>query len=200
MRLQDDNLAVILLAGGEATRLPGKLQLDVRGVSLLEHVARNAAAIGKIYLSARAPLPPSLPARLSCDIIPDRPGAAGPLGGLLSAAGAIEETHFVALAGDMPFFGVCEAAELLCAYEPAVEGVVPVDGAARVHPLCALYDRRAFMYAGKAALRAGQTSMRGVLQRMAIKSITLRNPQALFNVNTPADREVLLECTAVPTR
>ena len=49
--------AVVILAGGEATRLPGKLALDVGDVPLLVRVYRNVSPERETWLSTKGPLP-----------------------------------------------------------------------------------------------------------------------------------------------
>ena len=55
---------VCILAGGEATRLPGKLALDVGELPMLVRVYRNVSPGRTTWLSTKGPLPPELAAHI----------------------------------------------------------------------------------------------------------------------------------------
>ena len=79
----DAGTGVVILAGGEATRLPGKLELDAGGLPLIVRVLQNVRAAGPVYVSANRSFPPEIDMALHCPIVVDRHPGRGPLSGLL---------------------------------------------------------------------------------------------------------------------
>src|SRR5579883_1382302 len=136
-----DDVAVVILAGGNATRLPGKLELDAGGGPLLLRVYRNVLAIGPVFVSANRTFPAALDESLRCPIVIDRSPGHGPLSGLVSTFAHVRQARVFVVAGDAPFAGAGTAEELLAAWEAGIEAVVPVDAQGRLQPLCAVYER-----------------------------------------------------------
>ena len=188
---------VLILAGGEATRLPGKLALDAGGLPMLARVYRNFATDGEgepleIVLSTQATLVRELDAYLPIAAVVDRYARRGPLGGMLSSLPFMRARYVFAVAGDMPFVDLAFARHVADAYVAGDEAVVPLsrdaNGASYREPLCALYDRVAFVREGRAVMRTGRGSLGAVLARMRVREIapatTVRTTR---NVNTASD-------------
>ena len=96
----------MILAGGRATRFPGKLERHVDGEPMLLRVYRNARATGlPVYVAAGAPLSDALATRLDVPVLLDRWPYAGPLRALLSACEALPHARMFAVAGDEPRVG-----------------------------------------------------------------------------------------------
>ena len=163
-----DDLSVVILAGGKATRFPGKLDAMIEGEKLLARVQRNLRDAGPIVLAVR-------------DRIPEK----GPLGGLYSAALDVRTRLIFAAAGDAPNLGTEVVDALLAAMQPQDEAVVPEhDG--YIEPLAALYDREAVVREVPHLLAGNELSMRALLARLAVRRVAL-DARHFFNVNTPED-------------
>lgn len=189
----DAGLGVVILAGGEATRLPGKLELDAGGVPLVVRVLRNVRAAGPVYVSANRSFPPDIDMALDCPVIIDRWLQRGPLSGLCSALEFVREPWVFTVAADAPLVGAAVAAELARAWEPGIQAVVPVNAQGRLEPLCALYERQAFLEASAAALRGGSGGVAAVVERLPTKRVRLSDERVFANVNTAADRRTILQ-------
>lgn len=193
-------IGVVILAGGEASRLPGKLALFAGDVPMLVRVYRNVSPGRRTVVSCRTALPPEIDAQIPCAKIPDRFQLRGPLCGLLSAMDALATPLIFAVAGDAPFVGSAFIDRLAQAWQPGDEAVVPVHERSerkRFEPLAALYDRAAFLREGTEVMR-GKPSMHAVVERLRVRPYLIRsNEEGIFtNVNTPADYAALSEALA----
>ena len=95
--------AVVILAGGRATRLPGKLERMFAGRTLLERVYRNVREFAPVIVAGAGSFNDSIDAMLDCPIVIDRWPGRGPLAGLLSASAEISAEYMFAVAGDAEF-------------------------------------------------------------------------------------------------
>lgn len=180
-------LGVVLLAGGQASRLPGKLELDAGGVPLLLRVYENVRAAGRVYVSAAGGFPPSIDRALDCPIIVDRRPHRGPLAALDNVLPHVREPRVFVVAGDAPFVTARVAAELAAAWEPGLQAVVPVNTQGHLEPLCALYDRAALLAAAREVLAQGSGGVAAAVERLHAKRVRLSNERVFANVNTAAD-------------
>ena len=182
------DVAVCILAGGRATRLPGKLLLDVSGVPMVVRVYENVAAGREAALAvadaSAAPLA-GIGARVVVDAWPD----AGPLGGLLSACAVLRAPWVFAVAGDAPFVTSAILDALSAARCAGDEAVVPVHGSGRLEPLAALYERARVLVAGRELLESGGRAMHALLDRLHVRTVPFDDGEAFANVNTPAEYE-----------
>lgn len=189
MRLTDT--AVVILAGGQARRLPGKLELDAGGVPLVVRVYRNVREVGPVYVSAAGSFARDIDIALECPIIVDRWPRCGPLAALYGVLGHVRERRVFVVAADAPFVDVHTAEELAAAWQPDVQAVVPVNAAGLLEPLCALYERAGLLDAAEAALRGGSGAVAAAVERLGAKRVRLSNERVFANVNTAADRTLL---------
>jgi molybdopterin-guanine dinucleotide biosynthesis protein A len=185
------DVAVVILAGGEATRFPGKLESDAGGMPLLLRVYRNVRSIGPVYVSANAPFGPEVTRELDCAIVPDRRPARGPLGGIVSTFESVLQPLCFTVAGDSPFVDRSVFDRLLAAWEPRLEAAV-AERAGRLEPLCAIYAREAFLREGRRELATGSGAVRAVVERLAHRRVSFPDERALAGINTIADRDALL--------
>ncbi len=188
-------IGVAIVAGGRATRLPGKLGLGLAGVPLVVRVFDNLARgrAREVVVSVQAPPGDQIAAALAAPFVIDRRPDLGPLGGLLSALPLIRAARVFAVAGDAPFVDYAVLDALCAAWDGTDDAVVPIHGPdERIEPLAALYGRAAFLRAGWATLRAGQRSLRAVLQRLRVRRVPFADARAFLNVNTPADYDALV--------
>lgn len=182
---------VVILAGGEATRFPGKLESDAGGVPLLLRVYRNVRSIGPVYVSANAPFSETVAHELDCAVIPDREPRRGPLGGIVSVFESISEPLCFTVAGDAPLVDRAVFDRLSGAWAPHLEAVVAErDG--RIEPLCAIYAREAFLHEAKRELAGGSGAVRAVVERLVHRRVSFPDGRALAGINTIAERDALL--------
>ncbi|HLN46739.1 MAG TPA: molybdenum cofactor guanylyltransferase [Magnetospirillaceae bacterium] len=194
----------VLLAGGPATRLPGKLALDVEGEPMLVRSYRRLTASGwPCVISARTPLAPALARALrDPEVALDEIADGGPLAGLCSAARAVRTPLFFAAAADLPNLTADFARALVAAYDaapaPKPNAVLPTWDDGHVEPLAALYEREAFVGGAEAALAAGKRKVTAALDGLRVLGYRVEAHDActLLNVNTPADFETLRRTSA----
>ena len=185
------DIAVVILAGGEATRFPGKLESDAGGIPLLLRVYRNVRSIGPVSISANAPFADEIARELDCPVVPDRERGHGPLGGIVSTFESISRPLCFTVAGDAPFVGAGVFKRLAAAWDPQTEAVVAERGG-RLEPLCAIYSREAFLREGRPELAAGSGAVRAVVEKLAYRRVSFQDERALAGINTTAERDALL--------
>jgi molybdopterin-guanine dinucleotide biosynthesis protein A len=187
-------VAVIVLAGGEATRLPGKLALDAGDVPMLVRVYRNVSAGRVTMLSCKATLPPEIDRLLDAPAVIDRWPQRGPLSGVLSTMSELRSPWVFVVAGDAPFVDVAFIDRLEAQLETDDDALVPyhiVDGERRIEPLAALYRRDAFVREGLPVLLAGNGAVRTVIDRLRTRYVEIDDARIFANVNTPADYDAV---------
>jgi molybdenum cofactor guanylyltransferase len=186
-----DGVAIVILAGGRATRFPGKLEWAVAGEPMLLHVYRNARATGcPVIVAARGSFGFAIDAALDCPISIDRLGYEGPLAGLASACDQVQQERVFALAADMPRVDASVISEIASHWRPGVEALVPSHSTG-IEPLAALYDRSAVVRETPALLAHGRAAMRDLVERLETRFVRLPKRHFL-NVNTPADARLLI--------
>jgi molybdopterin-guanine dinucleotide biosynthesis protein A len=190
---RDTTIGVCILAGGEATRLPGKLALDVGDVPMLVRVYRNVSPGRETWVSTKGALPPEIDAHLAAPAVVDRWSLRGPLSGLVSTMGMMRTPWVFAVAGDAPFVTGAFIDELAAHVRADLDAIVPQheDGRKRIEPLAALYRREAFVREGLAVLRSGEGMLRFVLDRLRTAYVEVTDPRIFTNVNTPQDYAAL---------
>jgi len=184
-----DPIAVCILAGGEATRLPGKLALNVGEIPMLVRVYRNVSPGRAVWLSTKGPLPSPLASAIDARQVVDRWPQRGPLSGLLSTFSEIRSPWVFAVAGDAPFIDAAFIDRLATSIVPGYEAVVPIHGdeRRRIEPLAALYDREAFLREGLPVLLGGEGALRAVIDRLRASFVPVDDSRVFENVNTPDD-------------
>jgi molybdopterin-guanine dinucleotide biosynthesis protein A len=189
-----DTFSVIVLAGGRAKRLPGKLQAEIGGTTLLARVVDNLKPLGaEIVLSVDAGFDRSIARGLGVRIVSDTTPERGPAAALATAIEAVATTYFFAVPGDAPFVDANFARTLLLARREGDEAVVAFEGAVplgRLHPLPALYERAAFARAARKTLATEKPSLHAVLGSLTVRRVGFtQGERCLVNVNTPEDLE-----------
>jgi molybdopterin-guanine dinucleotide biosynthesis protein A len=187
---------VCILAGGEATRLPGKLALEVGDVPMLVRVYRNVSPGRETWLSTKGPLPEAIAAHVGAPPqVVDRWPLRGPLSGLLSTLSEMRAEWVFAVAGDAPFVDAAFVDRLEAQTAPQFDAIVPMHdaNAKRIEPLAALYRREAFLREGMPVLLGGEGALRLVIDRLRTRFVPVRDEQAFANVNTPDDYAKLRE-------
>lgn len=195
-------IGICILAGGEATRLPGKLFLAAGDVPMLVRVYRNVSPGRETWISTKGALPAEIDAALAAPMVVDRWTRRGPLSGLLSTMSEMRTEWVFACAGDAPFVDAAFVDRLAVHVADtadgtggaALEAVVPAHDAAgrRIEPLAALYRREAFLREGLPVLLGGDGALRLVIDRLRTKFVPVpEDERALANVNTPQDYAAL---------
>ena len=173
------DVAVCILAGGKATRLPGKLALDAGGIPMAVRVFRNVGA-GHEAAFAVGSVAPTWDDAGAAFVI-DRWPNSGPLGGLLSACTVLHAPWIFAVAGDAPFVTSALLDALRATAQPGDEALVPVHGegaSERREPLAALYDRRRALAAGEPLMTSHTRSMHALLDRLRVRTLRFEDDAA----------------------
>jgi len=201
----EKRVTVIVLAGGSATRLPGKLALPVNGEPMLVRVVRALSATGApCIVAANDLLPAEIAAQLRVPIVYDDHPGEGPLAALASSAAAVDTPYFFAAAGDMPGLDAAFVARVLAVAqaEDWPDAVVPAHADATLEPLAALYKTAPWLAAARIALGDGRRNVTAALDglRTIHYPIEPEDEAALANVNTPSDYESLRSASRVRDR
>jgi len=187
--------AGVLLAGGRSLRMGSdKALLRAGGVELWRRQRDLLRWVcgGNVWVSARV-RPDWLPEgglwiADACD--------AGPMGGVVTALGEVEEEYALALALDLPFVSEAFLEEIVRRLEPGM-GVVPRRGG-MFEPLVAAYPKEA-LASGQARLGSGEFGLQKwiveleSLGLMKIFDVDTKWDAVFFNANTPEDWEKVAE-------
>jgi molybdopterin-guanine dinucleotide biosynthesis protein A len=213
------SLGILVLAGGDATRLPGKLALPVSGtraddaetLPMLVHVFRNMAHSQRgdreIVIAGKGTFSPEIDALLDAPLVIDRWTRRGPLAGLLTAMARMRSRYVFAAAGDAPNLTAAFADALAARMVPGDEAIVPERapnasdaeaGVRAIEPLAAVYDRLAFLREGLPVLRSGRGALRLVLARLRTRYVIVDDADTFANVNTPDDYRALVAGGVAP--
>ena len=187
--MSDEGVGVCILAGGEATRLPNKLALDVGDLPMLVRVFRNVSPGRATWLATKGPLAPEIDALIDAPQVVDRWPLRGPLSGLISTMSEMRSEWVFAVAGDAPFVDAAFVDSLAAHIAPNLDAVIPLhdQGEKRIEPLAALYRREAFLREGMPVLLGGKFALRLVIDRLKVRFVPVRDERPFTNVNTPAD-------------
>lgn len=189
------SIGVLILAGGEATRLPGKLALRVGDVPMLVRVFRNVSRGRETWISTKGPLPAELDQQIVAPAVVDRWPLRGPLSGLISTMSAMQTEWVFAVAGDAPLVDAAFIDTLEARITPDAEAIVPqhADNPRRIEPLAALYRREAFVREGLPVLLGGEGTLRLVIDRLKTTFVPVGDELAFTNVNTPQEYAAINE-------
>lgn len=184
--MADSNTAIVLLAGGEARRFPGKLEQLVDGRPLLQRCFdRLRASRWPVYLAGKGTFCAELDRALDAPLLIDRHPGGGPLAALFSACTAIRAERIFAVAADQPNMDAGVLERMAEAWEAGDEAIVPRhDGG--IEPLAALYSRRAVLREGSLLRRSGASAMRDLIERIAARFVSF-DARHFHNVNYARD-------------
>ena len=179
--------AIVILAGGAATRFPGKLEREIDGTPMLLRVYERLRGARPVYSAGKGGFSGDLDARLDCTLLVDRQPGRGLLAAFVAACGAIDARRVFAVAADLPNVDAALVDELERARCDGDQAVVPQhDGNAE--PLAALYDRAAVLACGSALRGKKKSAMRELLAGLRVRYVPME-PARFVNVNTLADLE-----------
>lgn len=178
----------LILAGGASTRMQrDKAALLYRGQSQLDRVFELLKPhVAQIFVSVRADQTADA-ARANKPLIVDSLDGAGPIVGILSALAQYPHAAWLVLACDLPFLSEAtlqhlvaarDASAFATAYRSAHDGLP--------EPLCAIWEPAAAAALAEYQVGGGRCP-RKFLIRHAVQLLTLVEPSALDNVNTPEE-------------
>lgn len=185
-----DGIAIVILAGGDARRLPGKLEREVGGEPMIVSVFRAMRASERpVFLAGKGSFAPEVDASLECPLLVDRWPGAGPLAALVSACGSFDglgtTSHVFVVAGDEPRVDASLLDQLIAAWQPGDRAVVPEhDG--RLEPLAGLYETSTLLHEGFTLISQDRSSMHDLLERLSARRVPV-SARYFANVNTAAD-------------
>jgi molybdopterin-guanine dinucleotide biosynthesis protein A len=182
-----------ILIGGKSSRMgrPKHLLQDESGRTWLERTVETVLPhVEGIALSGSGIVPSELQSHTR---LPDVPGVAGPLTGILSAMRWQPDVSWLLLACDMPTVTADAVKWLLSQRRPGQWGIVPrIRGEKRAEPLFAGYEPQSREYFERMCADGTRriSSITG-FDRIRVIEIPQHLQNAWLNVNTPAEFDVL---------
>ena len=207
------DISAIVLAGGRSSRFGApKLEAEIDGFTLLEHVIRAVAVVGSEIVvslpanpSASEPTLGEIPGNPDIRFVRDPEAYGGPLVGLAAALGVASGARSIVVAGDMPRLRPAVLEAMLDALETATATagqalpeaiVLASDGEARPLPVALRTD--AARRAVDETLAAGERSLRAMLARLAVEELAPEvwraldpRGETLIDIDVPADLDAL---------
>ncbi|WP_028578946.1 molybdenum cofactor guanylyltransferase [Desulfogranum japonicum] len=180
-----------LLVGGKSSRMGRAKHLiqDLDGITWAEKTVQTLQLrLNRLVISGAGELPDAIS---HLPRVPDEPGVAGPIAGILSVLKHYPGISWVVTACDMPEMRVEALDWLLSCRRPGVRGIFPdLSGQGRVEPLLAYYDFRV-LDAVQNIVDSGSWRISRLKEVEGV--LAPRPPSRLFrcwrNINTP--RELL---------
>ncbi len=178
-----------LLVGGKSSRM-GRAKHLIRhgdGSTWAEKTVHTLQArLDRLVISGAGELPDTIS---HLPRVPDEPGVAGPIAGILSVLKHYPRISWVITACDMPEMQVEALDWLLSLRRPGVRGILPdLSGQGRVEPLLAYYDFR-LLDAVQGVVDGGSWRVNRLKEVEGV--ITPRPPAGLSrcwrNINTPRE-------------
>ena len=179
--MHEQTICAALFAGGASRRMgTDKALLPWRGSTLVRYLAAELDFFSEKLLSAQQP---SLLPGADWRLVPDlRPGC-GPLGALESVLSAMRSDAALCVACDLPFFTRELGQAMLRAFREGADCLICRDETGRVHPVCAIYRRKALpVVTGQ--LQAGDFRMMHLLANLKTDHFSVAAAQ-MQNANTP---------------
>ena len=179
--MHEQTICAALFAGGASRRMgTDKALLPWRGSTLVQYIAGELCPFPEKLLSAQQP---SLLPGADWRLVPDlRPGC-GPLGALESVLSAMRSDAALCVACDLPFFTRELGQAMLRAFREGADCLVCRDETGRVHPVCAIYNRRILPVVIE-RLQAGDFRMMHLLANLKTDYFSVAAAQ-MQNANTP---------------
>jgi len=185
------------LAGGRATRLPGKCFRKLAGKELVCHVFEGIHQVTQEIVVAtkeNEDVPRLNYLFPAAKIVLDDSTKESPLVGFLSGSRAIQAPYVLVTPCDTPFI---QPSVLRFLLQQAIgkDGAVTINDQEMIEPLCAVYRRQNSVDVAIQSIDLGCLSMLDMIERMnnlarvPVKEIRKIDPQLLTfkNINTPND-------------
>jgi molybdenum cofactor guanylyltransferase len=184
--MHDDDVAIVLLAGGEGRRFSDKLEACIEGEPLIVRCFRRLRAAGwPLYVAGKGSFPREVDAALEAPVLIDREPARGPLLAFISACAFVRAKRLFAVAADQPRLDAGVLRRIAESRKDGDDAVVPRH-AGGIEPLAALYERAAVLRASAALRRDGCTAMHDLVERISTRFV-LADAFCFYNVNRPGD-------------
>jgi molybdopterin-guanine dinucleotide biosynthesis protein A len=184
------NLAAVILAGGESSRMgQDKAWVEFNGESLIARALGTVRGSGitEIFISGRAGTDYS---RLRCTVLFDRETGLGPLAGIEQALETTQASLLLVLAVDLPRMTAAFLRNLADHCDPLTGAIPKLKG--ELEPLAAIYPRRCRYIARDCLLRCHRPARdfaEACLHERAVRTFPVpRNEiQCFDNWNSPSD-------------
>ena len=194
---QVGQLGAIILAGGEATRLPGKCFRMLGGKQLILHVFERISQVTEdIVVSVRTAQQADTVKQLlqATPIVQDSIQGQSPLVGLVSGLRASRKPYIFAAPCDTVFIDP-DVIRLLLQRAIGNDGAIPMAEGNLLEPLCAIYRRESVLLAGETSIQNGRMSILAMIEqltklvRVPVEDIRRIDSQLLTlrNINTEQD-------------
>lgn len=194
---QARQLGAVILAGGSATRLPGKCFKVLEGKQLILHVFERISQVTEdIVISVRTAQQAERVKQLlqATPITQDSMQGQSPLVGLVSGLRASRKSYIFAAPCDTVFIEP-EVIRLLLQKAIGNDGAVPMAEGNLLEPLCAVYHREIVLREAEKSIQNGRMSMHEMitqltkLVRVPVEEIRKIDSQLLTlrNINTEQD-------------
>ena len=194
-------LAGLVLAGGRSTRMQrDKAALPVAGETQLARAVRLTRRHAPDTFVSVRPDQVDDPERARWPLVIDRLADVGPAAGILAALDARPDHAWLVVAVDLPLLDAATLATLIAGRDPAAVATAyrsAHDGLPE--PLCAIWEPRCRELLG-AYIAAARNCPRKFLLTHGATLLDLAAPEALSNINTPAEYDALLARSAGASR
>lgn len=189
-----EQIGAVILAGGKSSRMGrNKAFLSIGKDTFLEHIMAQLKDFPELLISAASK---NDYAGLGASVVEDIKPDCGPMGGLFSALCLCKSKWLFAVSCDVPLLSEGLIHYLLEFVSDSYDAFVLKDRNGRIHPLCAVYSRRALDVLGD-CLHNGNYKLMTALKRMKVKYVPLEHSiypdSQLANINMP-EEYTALEC------
>jgi molybdopterin-guanine dinucleotide biosynthesis protein A len=183
----------LILTGGFSTRMKrDKAQIEYHGTTQVEHCASLLRTVcTRVFVSCRSDQA-NEPHLRAYEQVHDTFIGYGPMGGILSAQKQHPNAAWLILACDLPFVDADTLENLVAQRDPFKLATAYIGTESNLpEPLCAVYEPKS-MHRLLAFLGKGYHCPRKVLINSDTHLLTLPNPHALDNANSPEEYEAAL--------
>ena len=183
-------IAVVILAGGQGSRIGGHKPLKVlggktlleRAITLAHQWSENVAVAVREEAQAGV---------TGAHLIQDEPDVGGPLAGLGAALRFARDSscdEVLTVPADMPFLPPDLVQRLMAAIGDACAAIASSDG--HMHPVCGLW-RTSALNVVPDYVASGRRSLRGFAEAIGFEAVEwpARPTDPFFNINSAADLE-----------
>lgn len=180
----------LVLAGGRSSRMGlDKAELGYHGRSQAAWLLEMLGSLGIDALVSRAPGQDLLRDVEPSKILEDRYLGFGPLGGILSALEFDPGAAWLVVGCDLPHLERADLESLFSRRDPFRFASAFLDSDGRFpEPMCSVWEPKSRLRALQ-FLGLGYRCPRKVLINSRVELVAPRSPNALFNANTPEDRD-----------
>lgn len=192
------NLSVVILAGGESKRMgTDKALLKYRGQEFIKLISSEMLSISdEVIVTIGRKNVETFAQVLGGDvkIMQDAQYISNPVGGMISAGRKIAHSYCAFLGCDTPFVKK-EVVKLIYQHAIGHSAAIPIWENGDLEPLCGVYDAKATIKAGQAALHKGKLGCKNLISflpspvYLKVEDLRKVDPELVSfkNVNTTED-------------